>query len=349
MTLRRSTVIGAEAIKTTLDGDTGYGLEMLPEELSDDIIQRVWQESWCRQSFKSVSMTTITLKIPKITGGMTMYGKHTINDEAATETRHTTTDIELDMRTVIGNAPIEKKIIAYAVKTLLPSLEEDIRKAVAEMEENMFVNGDTTTGATNINGVYNAVNFPDGYVTRDPRLEFDGLRHFAIAGGAVVNASGQALTQTHIRRALAQLGRHGIKKSEIIILMSLTVSTTVMGWSQLLTIDKYGPKATILTGEIGKVFGCTVIASDLVPDTLDANAVARNQSLAGTNMSVVLVFNKTSPIIGNPARPDRKFRILLDEEIVDDEIALVPIEDIAFANKFNEAICYIRNVLPGTT
>ena len=233
---------------------------------------------------------------------------------------------------------------------MLPSLEEDIRKAVAEMEENMFINGDTTTGASHINGVYHETNFPGGYFARDPRLEFDGLRHFAIAGGAVVNASGEALTQTHIRKAIAELGRYGIYKSEIIILMSLTVSTTVMGWTQLLTIDKYGPNATILTGEIGKVFGCTVIATDLISDALDANGVARTQAGGATgNMSVVLVFNKTSPIIGNPARPDRQFRILLDEEIVDDEIMLVPIEDIAFANKFNAAIAYIRNVLPGTT
>jgi hypothetical protein len=346
---KRTTVVGAEEIKAALDGSSGYGLEMLPDELSSDIIMRVWEESWIRNSVKSLNMTTVTLEIPKITGGITMYGKAD-TDQKATETRHTTDKVTLTMKTVIGNAPIEKKLIAYAVDTLMPSLEEDIRDAVAEMEEDMFINGDTTTGAGNINGQYHATNFPDGYVSRDPRLEFDGLRHFAIAGGAVVNASGLALTQTHIRQAFAQLGRYGIRKGDIIIAMSLSVSTTVLGWTELLTVDKYGPSATILTGEIGKVFGATVVATDLLSDTLDADAVARTQAGGTTgNRSVVLVFNKTSPIIGNPAMPERKFRILLDEEIRDDEIALVPIEDIAFANKYNEAICYIRNVAPGTT
>jgi hypothetical protein len=347
MALRRNTVVGAEEIKASLDGSTGYGLEMLPEELSDEIIGRVWEESWCRNSFKSLNMTTTVLEIPKITGGITMQGKSD-TDDAADESRHTTDNITLTLKTVIGYSRVEKKLIAYAVDTLMPSLEEDIRMSVAEMEEDMFINGDTTSGVNNINGSYDSTNFPNGVTTRDPRLEFDGLRHFAIDGGNDVNASGQALTSTHIRKALAKLGRHGRKKSDIIVLMSLSVSTTVLGWTELKTLEKYGPNATILTGEIGKIFGCTVIATDLISDTLDANAVERNQSAAGTDYSVVLVFNKTSPIIGNPPA-DRKFKIKLDEEVKDDEIYIVPIEDIAFTNKYSEAFAYIRNVLPGTT
>lgn len=349
MTNEEDKVIGAEEIKTTLDGTTGYGLEMLPDELSSDIIGRVWEESWCRNSFRSLVMSVDTLEVPKILTGITMMGMAK-TDDRADETRHTTDNITLYMKTVIGNAPIRKKLIAYSVSTLMPSIEQDIRDTIAEMEEKMFINGDTTSGASNINGTYHATNFPNGVVTRDPRLEFDGLRHFAIAGGKVVNASGQALTQTHLRKAIAELGRHGIKKGDIIVLMSASVATTVLGWEELLTLDKYGDRFTMVTGEIGKLFGMSVVATDLVSDTLDANAVERTQAGGATgNMTVVLLINKTSPLIGNPAKPERQFRILLDEEIRDDEIILVPIEDIAFANKYNEAIAYIRNVLPGTT
>lgn len=342
-------VVGAEEMKTALDGSSGYGAEMLPVELSREIIDRVWEESWCRNAFRAESMSTETLEISKLTGGITMMGKSR-TDQRADESRHTTDKITLTMKTCIGNAPIEKKQIAYSIDTLLPHLEEDIQEAVSEMEEKMFINGDETTGASNINGSYHITNYPDGIVSRDPRLEFDGLRAKAIAGSAVVNASGQAITTTHLRKAVAQLGRHGRKKVDLIVLCSLSVATTIMGWDDLRTLEKYGPNATILTGEIGKVFGMTVINTDLVPDTLDATGVARSQA-SGTadNRSVVLVFNRKTPIIGNPTKPERQFRVLLDEEIRDDELILVPIEDIAFNVKYNEAICYIRNVLPGTT
>lgn len=344
-------IVGAENLKAVFNGSTGFGEEMLPQALSDEIIKRVWEESWCRKSFRSMPMSTETLDISKITGGITMMGKSGAQLRAD-ESRHTTDKVTLTMKTVIGNAPIDKKTIAYAIDTMLPALEEDIEMAISEMEENMFINGDTVATAANINNLYNASTYPGGIVTRDPRLEFDGLRKKAssCAGSAVVDANASALTQTHIRSAFTQLGRYGLKKADLIILVSASVSNTVLGWDDLRTLDKYGPNATILTGELGKIFGVTVIATDLVPDTLTAAGIARDQTLAAAgNRSVVLVFNKRSPVIGDPVKPERRFRVLLDEEKRDDIIILVPIEDLAFNVRYCEAICQIINVLPGTT
>lgn len=346
------TVMGVEEIKAALDGTSGRGLDMLPVPLANEIIGRVWEESWCRQMFRSYNMTSDTMDISKLTDGMTVYGKGK-TDEGATESRHATTKITLSLETIIGNGPVEKKLIAYAIDALMPSIEDDIVNKFSETEEDMFINGDTETGsayASNINGAYNAVNYPLGISSsRDPRLLFDGLRKKAIDGGTSVNASGQALSQTHIRKAFNALGRYGKKKSDIIILCSLSVSNTILGWDDLRQLRNYGPGATILTGEIGEVFGCKVIATDLVPDTLGDTGVARSQATTTDNRSVVLVFNKTSPVIGNPAMAERKFKIALYDDIINDEIHLVPIEDVAFNCRYNEAICYIYNVLPGVS
>ena len=123
----------------------------------------------------------------------------------------------------------------------------------------------------------------------------------------------------------------------------------VLGWEELRTVYKYGPKATVLTGELGKLYGTTVISTSLVPDTLDDDGAAKNQSSGtGGNRTVVLVFDKRSPIIGNPVKAERKFKIEVDDEPQGDRIVLVPKEDFAFANRYDEAICQIINVLPGT-
>ena len=345
--------MGVEEIKAALDGTSGRGLDMLPVPLANEIIGRVWQESWARNMFRSYNMTSDTMDISKLTDGMTIQGKGK-TDQGADESRGATDKITLSLETIIGNGPIEKKLIAYSIDALMPAIEEDVVNKFAEVEEDMIINGDTETGssyADNINGAHDDTNYPDGISgARDPRLLFDGLRKKAIDGAKKVNASGQALTQTHIRKAFNQLGRHSRKKSDIIILCSLSVSYTILGWDDLRNINKYGPGATILTGELGEIYGCKVIATDLIPDTLGDTGVARNQG-AGTddNRSVVLVFNKTSPVIGNPAMAERKFKIALYDDIVNDEIHLVPIEDIAFNVRYNEAICYIYNVLPGTT
>lgn len=342
-------VLGAEEIKAALDGTSGHGLEMLPNELAEEIIGRVWQESWIRNSFRPVNMDMVTMDISKITTGLTMQRKGK-TDQRADETQYGTDDVSLELCTIMGNVPIEKKQIVYGIAAQLPSIEQDIKNAVAEAEENMVLNGDTTATsayADNINGKYDATDFPNGIVgDRDQRLCFDGLRKKAIDGGLDVNASGQVLSSTHIRKAFKQLGRLGVRKGDLLIIMSLSVSTGVLDWTNLQTVDKYGPSATILTGEIGKIFGVSSIATDLISDTLDANGVERDQSAVGTDYSVVLVVNKTVPIIGNPAMADRKFKIALDESVRDDEIYLVPIEDIAFAVRYTNGIAYIRNVLP---
>jgi hypothetical protein len=338
-------------VKVTFDGTSGYGADMLPTETANDIIKRVFDRSWARQAIMAVNQSTEDLNLPKFTSGITMYGTSGNKNVAATETRQGTDTITLSMKTIIANVPVDKKTLAYAVPSTFAIMKEDIANQVNSDEENMFVNGDTTAGAGNINGAYHAVNFPNGIVTQDVRLEFNGFRKFAKESAAhTVNASGAALTSTHVRKALANLGIYANSKSDIIILVSKSVEATMYGWEELITLEKYGPKATIFTGEIGKVFGCTVIGTDKILDTLDTAGVARNQGSGSSadDRSLVLVFNKMGPVIGNPSKNERKFKIDIDDEPTKDRIVLVPKEDLSFANRYDEAFCQIINVLPGT-
>jgi hypothetical protein len=228
---------------------------------------------------------------------------------------------------------------------------------VLETEEDVFINGDTETGtgyADNINGAYHAANFPDGIAARDARLELDGLRKWAIENetdnSKYVNASGTALTTTHLRDALGKLGKFGKRKEDLCAFVSLSVQNQMLGWDELETLDKYGPKATILTGEVGKVYGVRIIGTSIIPETLDGAGVARSQAAnPENNRTVVLVVNVRSPIIGNPSMSERKFSIEVEDVPRQDEIILIPKEDFAFANSYESAIVHIRNVLPGVS
>jgi len=347
---------GVDKIKSTLDGTTGYGGEFLPVETANEIIKRVFDESWARNIFRSYPMSTETAKVPKIGSGGRMYGTTGNKNTEVTETRHGTTEVELALKTILGNHPIDRKTIAYAIGAMMGGLKEDIVDTVMETEEDVIINGDTETETTysdNINNAYHGTNYPDGIVSQDARLELDGLRKWAIANeddnSKFVNASGLALSTTMVRQAFGKLGKHGRRKSQLIILTSLSVANDILGWEQLETLEKYGPNATILTGEIGKVYGARVISTSLVPENLDADGVARTQVGADpeNNRTVVLVFNYTSPIIGNPSMSERKFTVEIVSEPKLDQIVLLPREDIAFANSYPEAIVHIRNVLPG--
>jgi hypothetical protein len=344
-------VQGEERVRASLDGTAGHGAEFLPTMLSNRIIKQVFEDSWVRNSFESVLMDTITQTFPKISGSIRMYGTTgNEGDPEATESRHTTTDLTLSMKTIIGQVPIQKKTLAYGITGMLNAFLQNISDYVSETEEDIFINGDTeTTYSSNINGEYDPTNYPLGIQSRDPRLELDGLRKMARRTNAkTVNASGSSLSTVHVRSAFNQLGKYGKKKRNLLVIVSDSVECEVLGWTQLETLEKYGPKATILTGEIGKLYGTTVIGTSLIPDTLDENGVARNQSLGTSgNKTVVLVVNKMYPLIGNPRMSERRFKIQVKDKPEKDRIILIPIEDLAFEIQYDEGICQIINVRPG--
>jgi hypothetical protein len=343
---------GVDSAKAALDGTSGFGAEMLPTGTALEIIKRIFDQSWVRKSLMAMPMAEQTVNVPKITAGITMQGTTGQTDSEADESRQTTDEVQLSMKTIIGNVPISKKFIAYSKTSAMPAIKDDIANTVIQTEEDMFINGDTTaaTASTNINRAYHATNYPNGIASRDPRLEFDGLRKIAMDGSCSVNASGANLTPAHILEAFANLGIYARNPKDILIIVSHSVRSLMLGWDELEKRNEYGPGATILTGEIGKLYGATVVTSSLIPETLGTGGNARSQASGSTgNRTVVLVFNKRSPIIGNPVKSERKFRVVIKDKPEKDRIILIPKLDLAFANRWQEAICHILNVAPGTS
>jgi len=339
---------GEAEVRTTLDGSTNYGSQMLPQKTANEVIMRVWNESFFRKSTRAITMDTEVQTIPKIVSGVTMYGTTGNKNTEPTETRHTTGEITLTQKTIIGNHPIDRKTLAYAITRMFGALKDDLVDTVIDTEEDVFINGDTTSGSSNINGEYHATNYPRGIITQDPRLEMNGMRKWASDSGNSVNCSGATLALSHIRQALSKLGLYGKKTEDLILLVSVSVATDILGYDELETLEKYGPKATIFRGEIGRIYGIRVVKSSLVPDTCGATGVARTQAGGDTenNRSIALLYNKKSPIIGNPAKAQRKFTLEVETEPKKDQIVLIPSWDMALANQYSGAFCQIINILP---
>jgi len=325
-----------DAVLKALDGTAGKGDEMLPEEVRNEIIEIVREKSWVRQTIPTIEMSMSTVKIPKLTGSITFYGVSDSATSEPSESTHSTDDVQLDMKTIMGKVPIKKKLLTYAIPSLEAELKNDIGGALAQTEANVVVNGDTDTTASNINGTLS---------TGDVRLELDGLRKHnftAVAAGSVTNvdASGAALGLSDIRKAIANLGVYGRYRDQLILLVSPTVGAEMLGWDELETIDKY-PEATIVTGQVGKVYGISVIVTDAIPENLNDSGKYDGTT---TDKTVAILFNKNSPILGVPTYADRKFNIQVEEKPGLDQINLYPMEDIAFNVRYQDAIVQIINI-----
>jgi len=335
-------------VKAALTGhQAGQGSEFLPTETANEIINLVYDRNWARQAFQSINLRRETLKIPKLTGSITFHGRTLADADGteASESRHTSSEITLTIKTLIANVPIGNRVVAYGVEGLLPVIRSDLATRLAFIEEACFVNGDETVSnayADNLNGAWHTTDNTAGVnLTNNTHLlQFNGLRKLRSATD--VAGGGANLSLAMIRQAITNLGLHGTDRTQLILLIGKETEADLLGWTELQTVDKYGPQATIHTGEIGKIYGITVISTVQIPTNLDATGVvpAAHNGL----LTCAMLLHKASPMIGNPSVQTRAFSVGYEDEPKKDRFCLIPREDIAFNVRYPDALCLIENL-----
>ena len=71
------------------------------------------------------------------------------------------------------------------------------------------------------------------------------------------------------------MGKYGVNPDRIFAITNIkTYLLSLMGLTNVRTFDKYGPKATILTGELAKVDGVPIIVSESMPLAEDDGKVS---------------------------------------------------------------------------
>jgi HK97 family phage major capsid protein len=139
----------------------------------------------------------------------------------------------------------------------LPFLRRQAALAIAHYSDSLVLNGDTTNAATgNIN-----------LVDADPAdtkhyLAFDGLRKAGLVDNTANSLGlGGAVSYAALR---AQLGRmvdnarfvdwgHPVRPEDVVYITDPATAEQIAQLDEVLTVDKYGPGATVLTGELMRV------------------------------------------------------------------------------------------------
>jgi hypothetical protein len=165
------------------------------------------------------------------------------------------------------------------VTAIVQLVKQELIKSLARASEDAIVMGDTTI--TNAN---------------DPKKAFDGLLKYAKDAGNKVDAGGNAVTASLVAQARKLLGKYGLYVRDLAIIAPVNVAFQMLELPEVITTEKYGPKATILTGELGKLYGMPIIVSEYIPDNLDANGdVDPNNG----DKTAVLIVNKEYFMVGD--------------------------------------------------
>lgn len=189
---------------------------------------------------------------------------------------------KLALRTMFSAELDEDSIIP-----IIPRVRDQAERAMMDTFDYIIINGDTdATLNTNINLI-------DGTPAATARyLAFNGLRKLplittttnAIDGGAA------GVTLAQLRSLKSALSRnYSARLSDLVYITNPEGHDRLLALPELLTIDKYGQNATILTGEVGRVNGIPVLVTGELGLSNTAGMVSGTGS-NNTRTSFLLVY-----------------------------------------------------------
>lgn len=189
---------------------------------------------------------------------------------------------KLALRTMFSAELDEDSIIP-----VIPRVRDQAERAMMDTFDYIILNGDTdATASTNINLI-------DGTPAATARyLAFNGIRKLplitttsnAIDGGAA------GVTLAQLRSLKSALSRnYSARLSDLVYITNPEGHDRLLALPELLTIDKYGQNATILTGEVGRINGIPVLVSGELGLSNTAGMVSGTGS-NNTRTSFLLVY-----------------------------------------------------------
>lgn len=315
------------ALQKAVTTAAGAGGDFLPTPLASTFIDLVREQNVFRQIFRVITMPNKTLDFPKILTGPDVYYESTELTQEAIETSLTTGTVRMTARKFMAQIKASEEIFEDSSQDMDAIIKDHFAKGLAEAEEETCLIGNRSATA---NAATIAAATEANWYTKDNRLAWNGL--LTLGGDIVgtlsagnraanrVDASGGEMATLILRQLLYNLGKYGRTMSNIVVFMNPWSANQLLDDSKLVTLEKYGPKATIFTGEFGKLYGkITVINSDFVTDGY----------AVGTH--------KGNCIVG-----DRRKVKLKSEDIIEFDARRVVISQRAdMAVEYQDAICQI--------
>ena len=241
-----------------------------------EVISDLFLELKVASLFPKIAMPKNPFKIP----ARTTERKAWLKTEGASFTKQITSPtgsaVTLDAKTLMTAAELTDEVNEDSIVPLLPLIKEDLNSALQYSIEDAVINGDTA-------GTYDS----DTEATWDSRLAWNGLRLYAHSGG--YDTSDLSTFSTANLLALrALMGKYGVDPNKLAWIVSVKGYSKFLALPETLTMDKYGPKATVLTGEQGKFLGTPIIVSEAVRE--DLNAAGAYDATTTTQTEIILVY-----------------------------------------------------------
>ena len=223
--------------------------------------------------------------------------------------------------TAAGEALFSKESDEDSIIAILPFTQDELVDYLSADIEDTTINGDTSGSHQD----------SDVSSSTDPRKNWAGLRK-ALISGAKTDASNAALTVAMLRINRKNMGRYGVQPANLAHVLGIAEYVDLLSDSSVITIDKYGAQATILSGELGKVDGAPLIVSEYVRGDVNATGVYDGTT---TNRTMALTVHRKGFVFGE--RRGVEVQVLRELYAEYDQDAVIVTTRKAFTPRFPTA------------
>lgn len=188
----------------------------------------------------------------------------------------------------------EDSIVPY-----IPFLRRQAQLSLAHYNDSVILNGDDTNGVTNIN-CYGAD--PDD---TKHYLAFDGLLHACIVDNTanLVSSAGSAMTwdeairlrKLMIDRTYLHNWGQPASPDDVVYIADPETALKACEWDEVVTVDKYGPAATVNTGEVARIGRHRLLASIAMALSTTSAYV---HTTTGNSYGRMLCVNRRGGVVG---------------------------------------------------
>jgi HK97 family phage major capsid protein len=249
---------------------THYGADWIPIGFSADLIDVVRLQLKVAALHRRINMPAPTYKLPIGGTDVTAYLVGETITSGTPEGRPTAsiptsgTGVTLDAKKIGALVYFSEEITEDSLIPVLPYLRDSMARAMANAQEHAVINGQKTA------------TIDTGYTiaSTDVRKAWDGYRYNCQSAAKVDLSTWSTTTATGLLRSLrSKMGKYGVDPKNLVWITSIAGYHQMLSNADLLTLDKYGPNATLLSGELGKFDNIPIIVSEYVAENLNTLGV----------------------------------------------------------------------------
>ena len=243
--------------------------------------------------FTRVDMPTNPFEIPLQLGDVAWYPG--TENTATTETALTTGRQTLTAYELVAEVPWSLTLEEDAVIAMAAEVRSTLVRNAVEVIDDVLLNADKTlTNNINADGATIAASTAG---KAHWLLGFDGLLHLPLVDNTSQgNNHAAAPSAAMFNDVRGLLGKYGVRPSELAYVADVGTYIKALGVSEFRTLDKLGPQATLLNGQLAQVDGIPVIVSEQMAQS-DADGKVTDSGASNTKGRLLAV-NRTQWRLG---------------------------------------------------